>query len=296
MYKKQINIIVSVALLAVTHITWAADAVKQGSSTNSTDSTGSAGSPQAGSLQTNSTSFATSLQATAKTGRHLFILSGQSNMAFFDQKKSFMPAVENAFGKENVTVVKNAVPGRPIANWYKLTKAPEKNKSADGKGELGPLYEALMKEVKAATAGKTYDTVTFLWMQGESDAGNGNSVYAESFNGLLAQLKADLGIESINFVIGRISDARMGNPNWVKIREIQVKLAGDDPHGEWINTDDLNDRVDKDGKPVNGMHYTKEGYKILGQRFAEKAIALIKKATPPPNPEVSGREQTRQHE
>lgn len=212
-------------------------------------------------------------------GRQLFILSGQSNMAFLKEKISFTPAVEKEFGKDSITVVKNAVPGRPIENWYKLTQVPEKNKSADGKGELGPLYEALMKDVRAATAGKTYDTVTFLWMQGEKNGSGGGTVdgYAESFNGLLAQLKADLGITSINFVIGRISDARMDNPKWVKIRDIQVKLAEDARNGAWINTDDLNDRKGKDGKMSNGIHYSKDGYKILGERFAEKAIELIGK-------------------
>jgi len=43
-----------------------------------------------------------------------------------------------------------------------------------------------------------------------------------------------------------------------------------------VNTDDLNDKS-KDGKTTNGLHYTEEGYKLLGQRFAEKAITLIKK-------------------
>ena len=50
----------------------------------------------------------------------------------------------------------------------------------------------------------------------------------------------------------------------------------DNPNVEWVNTDDLND-TEKGGQKKNDLHYTKEGYKILGQRFAEKAIALIKK-------------------
>ena len=38
--------------------------------------------------------------------KHLFILSGQSNMAGLNPNISFTPTVEEAFGKENVTVVK----------------------------------------------------------------------------------------------------------------------------------------------------------------------------------------------
>ena len=51
---------------------------------------------------------------------------------------------------------------------------------------------------------------------------------------------------------------------------VQVKLAEEDPRGEWVDTDDLNGNK-------NGLHYNKEGYKTLGTRFAEKAIALVKK-------------------
>ena len=53
----------------------------------------------------------------AEEGKHLFILSGQSNMAGMDPKLSFIPAVEEKFGKENVIVVKDAHGGRPIRDW-----------------------------------------------------------------------------------------------------------------------------------------------------------------------------------
>jgi len=147
------------------------------------------------------------------------------------------------------------------------------------KGPFGSLYDALMKDVTNATAGKSYDTVTFVWMQGERDAKEQLSeVYADSFKGILEQLKADLKLKSINFVIGRLSDFDMSDkkyPHWTKVRDIQVKLDEDDPNGEWVDTDDLNNKG-KDGKK-NDLHYSKDGYKVLGQRFADKAISLIKK-------------------
>jgi hypothetical protein len=91
-------------------------------------------------------------------------------------------------------------------------------------------------------------------------------------------LKNDLKLESINFVIGRISDFDMTDkkyPHWTMIRKAQVKVAEADPKGAWVDTDDLNNK--KPGQKGGGLHYTKAGYKILGQRFAEKAIELIKK-------------------
>lgn len=225
--------------------------------------------------------------AKATKGRHLFILSGQSNMHHMDPEVSFIPAVEEALGKENVTVVKHAKRGAPIREWDRDYKWPEDrpipqgrkraNKPKKVKMECGRLYDGMMAGVKKTTAGKTYETVTFIWMQGETDAGQKLAdLYVDSFQRVLARLKTDLKINSMNIVIGRLSDFKGEDAEWIKMRRIQVKPAEDDPNSAWVNTDDLNDLV-KDGRTVNGLHYSEEGYKILGERFAEKAIALIKK-------------------
>ena len=99
--------------------------------------------------------------------------------------------------------------------------------------------------------------------------------------GLIVQLKEDLGRDDINFVIGRLSDFDMANekyPHWTMIRKAQVEVAKSDPRGSWVNTDDLNDGKNKQGEEIkNDLHYSVEGYKILGLRFAEKSIELIKK-------------------
>ncbi len=84
----------------------------------------------------------------------------------------------------------------------------------------------------------------------------------------------------MNFVIGRLSDHLMGNPGWVTVRKAQVAVANADPRGEWVDTDDLNDRKQGD-KVIHDLHYTAEGYKLLGQRFAEQAVRLIRKVGQP---------------
>ena len=71
-------------------------------------------------------------------------------------------------------------------------------------------------------------------------------------------------------MIGRINDSRMSDPNWTAMRKVLVKLAENTEHGEWIDTDDLSE-------PENGVHFPKESYPILGSRFAQKAITLIRK-------------------
>jgi len=210
-------------------------------------------------------------------GKHLFILSGQSNMAGLNPNTSFTPTVEAEFGKDNVIVVKDAKGGQPIRRWYKKWKPAKGDKPK----ATGNLYDRLMTKVNAAIKDKMIKTVTFVWMQGERDAGEKHGdVYIASMKGLIDQLSEDLGRKDINFVIGRLSDFDMNNkkyPHWTMVRKAQVKAAEANPRGAWVDTDELNDGVNEKGKEIkNDLHYSVEGYKILGKRFADKAIALIK--------------------
>ncbi|NOU36567.1 MAG: acetyl xylan esterase [Kiritimatiellaceae bacterium] len=213
----------------------------------------------------------------AADGKHLFILSGQSNMASLDPNLSFVPAVEAEFGKDNVIVVKDAMGGQPIRRWYKKWELAAGNNPK----EVGDLYDRLMKKVTTATDGRKIQTVTFVWMQGERDAKEKyGPVYAAALKGIVDQLSTDIGRKDINVVIGRLSDYDMGNvryAHWTMIRDIQVEMAGNSPRYAWVDTDDLNDGVNAAGKEIkNDLHLSVEGYKTLGQRFADKAIALIK--------------------
>ena len=200
---------------------------------------------------------------------HLFILSGQSNMVGLKPEVSFTPAVTRAFAGDEVLVVKDAKGAQPIRRWYKKWK-PAKG---DEPKATGDLYDKLMKKVMEALKGRKPTTVTFVWMQGERDARERHGeVYAASFRGLVDQLQADLGRKDVNFVIGRLSDYGNGNksyPHWMMVRDAQVAVAEADPRGGWIDTDDLNG-------PKNGLHYTKDGYKEMGTRFAAKAVELVK--------------------
>lgn len=214
----------------------------------------------------------------ADEGKHLFILSGQSNMAGLIPEESFTPTVEEKFGKENVIVVKSARGGQPIRRWDKSWQVQEGQKPE----QIGDLYEAVMKAVKPAIEGEKLSSVTYLWMQGERDAKEKlGGQYEASFKRMLAQVKADLNLEELNFVIGRLSDFDMEDkkyPDWTAIRDIQVALAEASENGAWVDTDDLNDGKNRKGKEIkDDLHYSGEGYVIFGTRLAEKAIELIEK-------------------
>jgi hypothetical protein len=139
-----------------------------------------------------------------------------------------------------------------------------------------------MKKVSAAIQNTSIHTVTFIWMQGERDAREGNGdVYEEALMGLYRQLSNDLGRNDVNFIIGRLSDFDMSNtkyPHWTMLRDIQVKVGNAHPRFGWINTDDLNDGFDRKGKSIqNDLHMSAAGYRIMGERFGEKAIEIIRK-------------------
>lgn len=221
-----------------------------------------------------------------KIEQHLFILSGQSNMTA-GLTKGFTDTVENAFGKENVTVAMSMKSGRGLRYWctdyrYTNNQKPSEKEQADN----GSLYKPLIDAVKTAGGDKSFDTVTFIWMQGESDAGKGRAdVYGENFLKFLDRLKTDLKRETMPFVIGRISDCDMTNPNWTSMRESQVKLAESHPESAWIDTDDLNGG--EAGVPGGELHYPKAESVTLGVRFATKAIEMIRGAqnVSAPNPQ-----------
>jgi hypothetical protein len=214
----------------------------------------------------------------ADNAKHLFILSGQSNMQGHRPQEAFTPAVEKALGKGNVIVVQDALGGQPIQRWFKDWKSP-----AGGKPKTtGDLYDRLMSKVNSEIKGEKLKTVTFIWMQGERDAKMlWGPVYEASLRGLHAQLSADLKRTDIGFVIGRLSDFDLGNkqyPHWTMVREAQVKVAASSPRFVWVDTDDLNDGKNRRGKEIkDDLHYSAEGYKTLGKRFAESALKLITK-------------------
>ncbi|MDB4757619.1 sialate O-acetylesterase [Akkermansiaceae bacterium] len=211
-----------------------------------------------------------------KTGKHLFILSGQSNMTGA-VKAAFTTHVEEQYGKENSVVVMRMKSGRGIRFWVADYRQPTgRGISQKAMNSNGQEYKPLIEDVLAAAKNQSFDSVGFIWMQGESDANNRLSdVYEESFLKLVKQLKNDLAADSMYFVIGRINDYAKGRPDnghWKRVRETQIKL-GKTPGNAWIDTDDLNGG--NADNPDGDIHFPREGALRLGRRFADKAIEII---------------------
>ena len=116
-------------------------------------------------------------------------------------------------------------------------------------------------------------TITFLWMQGERDGKGGlAAAYEESMKTLITNLRKDLEAPNMNVVIGRLCD-HLDHQQWNGVRAAQVKVAQEDPHGAWVDTDDTNDK-EKDGKTWNDLHYTKAGLRPVWSTSGPPSGAL----------------------
>jgi hypothetical protein len=219
--------------------------------------------------------------AQEKSG-HLFIMSGQSNMTD-SVKRGFTEVVTKALGEDKVSIVHQCKPGRGIRFWVADYALPEdhpmaslsKNKSN------GENFPELVEKAKGEGDATKFKTVTFVWMQGESDAHRDLGVaYERSFKVLMERLKKEIGIEQMYFVIGRISDYGLHNEEkkkgWQGVREAQQKLAEGDPLGAWINTDDF---IAEEVKKNQGdLHYTPQEAVKLGTRLGEAALKQLAEA------------------
>ena len=208
---------------------------------------------------------------------HIFILSGQSNMAGMNPKLGFEPEAKKLFADADVVYFKVAQGGRPIRLWVKQWdemaakhKLKPRNASPQYYAPILSRYKQLLeKHPKPAS-------VTFCWMQGERDAREKlDAVYGEALMQLITNLRKDLNQPEMNFVIGRLSDfGKSDNTPWQNIRKAQVDLANKDKRGAWVDCDDLNNK-EKAGVTRDDLHYTRDGYELLGRRYARQAKALI---------------------
>jgi hypothetical protein len=220
---------------------------------------------------------------------HLFILSGQSNMSRMKEAEGFLPEVSSLLPGDEILLVKVASPGKPIRNWLAEWDQLAIDKGLDAaairatdKKKGTPYFDALMEQVPPMMAMKP-DSVTFVWMQGESDSKNGAEVvYEEALTRLISKLRDDFNAPEMNVVIGRISDYGSKNPKgtewlgWKTIRAAQQNVVTADPRAAMVSTDDVNG-------PKNGLHYPAEGYELTGRRMARQAVALVKGETPAVN-------------
>ncbi|MGB1130529.1 MAG: sialate O-acetylesterase, partial [Haloferula sp.] len=190
----------------------------------------------------------TSVVAYAETEQpvHLFILSGQSNMAGMDPETGFMPEAKKLFKDEKVVYIKVAKGGQPICRWLEewqdiakkngLRENDIKRIHKDGEVEF---YQPILDQYKEMLKKHPkFNSVTFCWMQGERDAnGGGQPAYKDALKLLISKLRRDLERPDMNIVIGRLSDAGQKKESWGAMRKIQMEIVNEDASGAWVDVD-----------------------------------------------------------
>ena len=213
---------------------------------------------------------------------HIFILSGQSNMAGMDPKLGFEPETAELFPDAEVVYFKVARGGQPIRLWVSQWNEIAQKHGLNSKLDETKYYQPILDQFEKVLAKHPNPaSVTFCWMQGERDAREKlSAAYPDAMQQLIENLRSDLKQPKMNFVIGRLSDfGKESDTHWQNVRQAQVAVAEGDERGAWVDCDDLNDKGEGD-KKRNDLHYTTEGYELLGRRYARQAKALIEGKEP----------------
>lgn len=134
------------------------------------------------------------------------------------------------------------------------------------------LYGSCLKRVRAAS---TMGSVSgILFFQGEADTIDPKQfpslrpdaeAWAEKFATFVYNFRQDVGRPNLPLVYAQLGQPEdlEGLPNWSLVQQQQENIQL--PKAVMIETDDL---------PMEGIHYTTDSYKVIGQRFAD-AIATI---------------------
>ena len=98
--------------------------------------------------------------------RHLFILSGQSNMQGLKEQASVLPELKKLLPGADIQHVKFAQGGQPIRKWVKTwDEIARNNKLTQQFNDPAEFYDVVIKQAKASIAEGKPDSITFLWMQ-----------------------------------------------------------------------------------------------------------------------------------
>jgi hypothetical protein len=118
-------------------------------------------------------------------------------------------------------------------------------------------------------AGKKWELVGFVWMQGEHEGGISRQMandYATLLAGFIKSVRTDLKAPTLPFAIGQVN-----SHTWAYgeiARKCQAEVCRKDKRTRLVETVDL-PRVNGDA-----AHFTADGMLTLGSRFADAMVQL----------------------
>jgi len=164
-------------------------------------------------------------------------------------------------GKE-IGIVSNARGGTTVSWWQK---------GYTGENDFN-LYEEAVARAKAALAATPGAKIKgIIWHQGEGDNSKTSSVhYLQRLRKLVTDLRTDLGDNNIPFIAGEVgkwNNRGLGvNPKIALVRDSI-------PYADYVSSDGLTSI----NLPKNDPHFDTYSQRVLGGRYADKALELIYK-------------------
>lgn len=134
-----------------------------------------------------------------------------------------------------------------------------------GETEPWPLFDSAVEITQAALAGGG-ELKGILWHQGEGNSGRAE-LYPAQLKALIADFRSDLKKPELPFVYSQLGQF---NPAYAKFNEMIVKQPDNIPNTACIVTDGL--------KAIDTAHFDTAGQRALGERYAEAMLELLKKA------------------
>ena len=159
---------------------------------------------------------------------------------------TFARAIAKARVGKQIGLVVNARGGTAIAEWKPGTT----------------LYNEAVKRAKMAMESGTLEGV--VWHQGESDVSKADT-YPEKITEFIQSLRIDLGIPSLPFIAGQLSEDK---PERHAFNDMILTLPSLVSHTGIITTEGT---ITKEG-----THFNPASQRLLGERYAVEMLKLLK--------------------
>lgn len=166
-------------------------------------------------------------------------------------------AVRESGAKEHVAIIKFARSGANLREMF----------HPDATSGL-KLYPQMIDFVRdrlheLGTPGDEVKLEGFFWYQGEADTTGTEEdakAFAANLSLLISRVRKDLGVPELPFVAVRVNPHLERHKFRDIVRDAIVRVMEQDPHGAWVNVDDLN-------QPDN-LHLDAAGQIEAGKRLA----------------------------
>ena len=151
--------------------------------------------------------------------------------------------IANALPDIRVGLVDRAVSGSAVAQWQK--------------GQ--PFYETALAAARIAMTSGVFKAV--FWHQGEADGSNGN--YAGDLARVIEDLRRDLGITNLPFIMGQIGTTGVGST----VNNQIARIVNSMPNTAMASCANM--------VLIDNIHYNAASQRIYGGRYARSYLDLI---------------------